>query len=117
MKTKMNKSKVASTKPLLAAPRLPLTPAPSRSRALQRNGESTDQRKPSDEQALARAKAEDEMRSVIPWEGVLKVEAWPQAVDGSALLDALAQLLRRFVVLPTAAENAMALWILHTYAF
>src|SRR5262245_40995386 len=32
-------------------------------------------------------------------------------------LDHLAQLLRRFVILPPWAAETLALWILHTYAF
>src|SRR5437867_649734 len=44
-------------------------------------------------------------------------EPWPDPVQGSALLDELAQLLRRFVVLPKWAAETLALWTLHTYAF
>lgn len=44
-------------------------------------------------------------------------EPWPEAVDGAALLNAIATLLRTFVVFgdPKYAD-ALALWILHTYA-
>jgi putative DNA primase/helicase len=45
------------------------------------------------------------------------VDPWPEAVDGAALLDDLARLLTRFVILPPAAADALALWTLHTYAF
>jgi hypothetical protein len=45
------------------------------------------------------------------------VEPWPEAVDGKALLDNLVRALNRFVVLPKWAPEALALWILHTYAF
>jgi len=38
-------------------------------------------------------------------------------VNGAELLDELAATLRRFVVLPNWGTEAMALWILHTYAF
>src|SRR5437867_3640202 len=38
-------------------------------------------------------------------------------VDGRVLLDDLACLLRRFVVLPQWAPETLALWTLHTYAF
>jgi hypothetical protein len=38
-------------------------------------------------------------------------------VDGKVLLDILKQLLTRFVVLPKWAAEALALWIIHTYAF
>lgn len=43
--------------------------------------------------------------------------AWPEPVDGKALLDELVHLLKRFVVLPKWAPEALALWIVHTYAF
>jgi len=38
-------------------------------------------------------------------------------VDANTLLDALVRLLNRFVVLPASSPVALALWILHTYAF
>src|SRR5882757_8247305 len=44
-------------------------------------------------------------------------EPWPEPVAGKVLLDALEQLIRRFVILPGSAPTALALWILHTYAF
>ncbi len=37
--------------------------------------------------------------------------------SGQALLDALTSVLARFVVLPKHAAEALALWIVHTYAF
>ncbi len=43
-------------------------------------------------------------------------EAWPEAVDGAALLDDLAQTYRRFVSLPDGGAEALALWIVFTYA-
>lgn len=43
-------------------------------------------------------------------------EPWPGPVDGSALLDHLDTLFRRFVVVSDAARTAVALWILHAYA-
>src|SRR4051812_22173229 len=45
------------------------------------------------------------------------VEPWGDAVEGGRLLDDLATLLRRHVVLPHMAAEALALWIVHTYAF
>jgi hypothetical protein len=45
------------------------------------------------------------------------VEAWPTAVDGAGLLDAIVAELRRFVIFPKWAAETLALWILHTYAF
>src|SRR5712691_8260404 len=44
-------------------------------------------------------------------------EPWPERVDGKSLLDILSALLARFVVLPARAADALALWIIHTYAF
>src|ERR1700674_1509689 len=46
-----------------------------------------------------------------------EVDPWPEPVDGKVLLDGLAQVLRRFVVLPNWAPETLALWIVHTYAF
>jgi len=45
------------------------------------------------------------------------VEPWPEPVDGAALLEDLCQMLTRFVVLPKWGAEALALWIVHTYAF
>src|SRR6266478_6604886 len=42
---------------------------------------------------------------------------WPEPVDGRLLLDELARLLRRFLVLPKWGAETLALWTLHTYAF
>jgi uncharacterized protein DUF3631 len=41
---------------------------------------------------------------------------WPEAVDGAALLDELAHTYRRFVSLPDGGAEALALWIVFTYA-
>jgi hypothetical protein len=43
------------------------------------------------------------------------IEPWHEAVDGRALLDDLCALLRRYVVLPPHAVEALVLWLLHTY--
>ena len=45
------------------------------------------------------------------------MEPWPEAVHGQALLDELAEALRRFVVLPEWGPETLALWIVLTYAF
>jgi len=45
------------------------------------------------------------------------VEPWPEPVSGKLLLDELAGLLNRFVILPPWAADTIALWVLHTYAF
>ena len=56
-----------------------------------------------------------EVSGARSWVGA--VHPWPEPVDGGALLDNLAQTLRRFVVLPAWAPETLALWVLHTYAF
>src|SRR5262245_54594356 len=42
-------------------------------------------------------------------------EPWPEAVDGAALLDDLAQTYRRFVRLADGGAEALALWLVLTY--
>src|SRR5207244_5678936 len=42
---------------------------------------------------------------------------WAEVVEGKALLDELAEVLGRFVVLPKWGAETLALWTLHTYAF
>ena len=44
-------------------------------------------------------------------------EPWPEPIEGDTLLDALAGLFRRYVVLPKEAADAMALWVLHAHCF
>ena len=44
-----------------------------------------------------------------------EIEPWPEAVAGVALLDDLAALFRRFVILPRHADKALALWCVLTY--
>src|SRR5688500_8911523 len=46
-----------------------------------------------------------------------EVEPWMEAVDGAALLDEIRTVLKRFTVLPQWGAEALALWVLHTYAF
>jgi hypothetical protein len=46
-----------------------------------------------------------------------EVEPWQEAVDGLALLDALRDMVKRFVVVPAWAVETLALWILHTFAY
>jgi putative DNA primase/helicase len=43
------------------------------------------------------------------------VEPWPEPVAGDVLLDALARTVRRHVILPGDAADAVALWIAHTW--
>ena len=44
-------------------------------------------------------------------------EPWPEEVDGAALLDELADTFSRFVALPEAGAEALALAVLHSYVF
>jgi putative DNA primase/helicase len=46
-----------------------------------------------------------------------ETEPWAEAVAGGELLDELEGVLRRFVVLPRWGAEALALWVVHTYAF
>ena len=45
-----------------------------------------------------------------------EAEAWPDVVDGAALLDEMASVLSRFVEFPAGAAELQALWVCHTYA-
>ncbi|MCF6291294.1 MAG: hypothetical protein L3J03_09915, partial [Desulfobacterales bacterium] len=42
-------------------------------------------------------------------------EPWPKPVKGNELLDALARIISKHVVLPAGAATAIALWVLFTY--
>ena len=42
-------------------------------------------------------------------------EPWPETVDGATLLEDLAVLYTRYVVLPEGAADMLALWTMHTY--
>jgi hypothetical protein len=42
-------------------------------------------------------------------------EPWPDPVDGATLLDDLAKAVRKHVVMPDHAHDAVALWAVHTY--
>jgi hypothetical protein len=44
-------------------------------------------------------------------------EPWPEPVDGPRVLDAIADTFTRYVALPDHANIALALWIVHCYAF
>ena len=48
---------------------------------------------------------------------LLAVEPWPDPVDGKLLLDALACVTRSYVVMSQSARDALALFVVHTYAF
>jgi putative DNA primase/helicase len=44
-----------------------------------------------------------------------EAEPWPTAVNGIVLLNELITVIRRYVVMPDHAIDAVALWIIHTY--
>jgi putative DNA primase/helicase len=43
-------------------------------------------------------------------------ELWHEQVDGVAVLDEIRDHLRRFIILPEGAVEAIALWVVHTYS-
>jgi hypothetical protein len=45
------------------------------------------------------------------------VDPWPESVAGAALLDELAQIYPRYLVLPAGGSTTLALWTIHTYLF
>ena len=45
-----------------------------------------------------------------------QVEHWPEAVGTDRLLDEICEVLRRYMVLPKHAAEAMALWVLHAWS-
>jgi hypothetical protein len=61
--------------------------------------------------ALTRQEQEEETRRIA----FSEPEPWAQLVDGASLLDEIANVLCRFIVLPLEEIKAIALWILHTY--
>ena len=64
---------------------------------------------------VARLKGQDkaeERGGAVTFE---EIEPWPESVAGAALLDDLAALFRRFVVLPRHADKALSLWCVLTY--
>ncbi len=46
-----------------------------------------------------------------------EVEPWPEPVDGDALLDSIAQAVRRYLVLPPNGAEVIALWVIAAHAF
>ena len=58
-----------------------------------------------------RAATEDENTALPHW----NVEPSGEPVDGAALLNNLRQVFRRYVVLPTGADIALPLWVLHAW--
>jgi putative DNA primase/helicase len=61
--------------------------------------------------AKVRAKQEAADDTLPHW----NVDPYPDPVDGAALLDAIRQVFRRYIVLPQDADIALALWALHAW--
>jgi putative DNA primase/helicase len=55
--------------------------------------------------------SEDDQDALPHW----KVEAWPEPVDGAALLDSIKRVFRRYIVLPKDADIVLPLWVLHAW--
>jgi putative DNA primase/helicase len=75
---------------------------------------------PMQEGAVVNGGANGRERGWRPADWVVRldgVEPWGEPVEGKALLDELARTVERFVVLPRWAAEAVALWVVHTYAF
>jgi putative DNA primase/helicase len=51
------------------------------------------------------------------WKATATIDAWPERVDGDALLDDLVTAFRKYIVAPTNALQTLALWSVHTYCF
>src|SRR5262245_36241089 len=60
-----------------------------------------------------RASAHDDAATLSHW----RVELSPVPVGGTALLDRLRQIFRRYIVLPKGAYIALALWVLHAWTY
>lgn len=46
-----------------------------------------------------------------------QIDPWQERVDGAAMLSEIAEQIRQFVMLPAEAADAVALWIVHAFAF
>jgi putative DNA primase/helicase len=63
--------------------------------------------------AEERGRADAQDASLPHW----KVLPWPDVVAGDKLLDDLAAVFTRYVILPNHAAEALALWVVHAWAF
>jgi putative DNA primase/helicase len=63
--------------------------------------------------AKQRGRANAEDASLPHW----KVEPWPDVVAGDKLLNDLVAIFTRYVILPKHAAEALALWVVHAWAF
>jgi len=60
---------------------------------------------------------EERGSSIFSWDEGARVEPWPEPVNGAELLEELAGLVRRYVVMGRHAPETIALWVVHTYGF
>jgi hypothetical protein len=66
------------------------------------------------EKLVRQCRAKQEDTTALPhW----AVEKCAEVVSGSVLLDSIRDVLRRYIVLPPHAAEAIALWVLHTWTF
>ena len=49
--------------------------------------------------------------------GLTEPDPWPEPVDGDALLDNIAQAVRRYLILPPNGAEVVALWVIAAHAF
>ena len=67
------------------------------------------------------AKARGDNSETVPGQGrpldLPEPQPWPEPVDGEALLVHLATTFAQYLALPAGAADAVALWVMHSYAF
>lgn len=66
-----------------------------------------------DEEVSLRRPKRDDGDSVANDLGLFEPEPSDESIDGNVLLDRIVDALRRHVVMPTHASEAVALWIIH----
>jgi putative DNA primase/helicase len=54
---------------------------------------------------------------IFSWDEGAKAEPWAEPVNGAELLEELAGLVRRYVVMGSHGPETIALWVVHTYGF
>src|SRR5262249_46493726 len=56
-----------------------------------------------------------EHKELVNTDKLPEIEQWPERVDGAAVLEEVANIIKRHVSVPTRAEDAIALWVVHTH--
>lgn len=69
------------------------------------------------DEAVETLRKELSSREGSPSPDMPEVEPWPEEVDGASLLEELRNMFSTYVALPKCADVALALWVIHTYAF